>query len=65
MSSNKGKYLKVGETFKEGDVELKVEKSTSFCKGCYYFDRSEEECTNAPLCSNGKITNHVIFIRNE
>lgn len=68
MSSNKGKHLDVGEVFKDGDVELKVAKSTSFCKGCYYYERPEEECTNAPVCANGNgsvILNSVIFIRNE
>ena len=68
MSSNKGKYFEVGTIFKDGDVELKVAKSTSLCKGCYYFDLSEEECENAPICANGNnsvIFNKVIFIRNE
>lgn len=64
MSSNKGKYFEVGETFKEGDVELKVAKPTCICVGCYY---NNEKCATAPACilQHRKDNQDVIFISNE
>ena len=54
---------KIGETFFDGEVELKVVKQNDdqSCRDCYYY--SKQTCAGTPKCSAGGRSDktHVIF----
>lgn len=51
--SDKSKYYEVGETFKEGDVTLKVAEDNNCypCPKCFYNFQCEVGVDDSPDCS--------------